>query len=71
MKHLVTSEQKNNLLVTTTPNVIMLIKSSLSLIIVLFMHLFQESCVVALDMYNYEQSSEFQYADSLVKINET
>lgn len=71
MKHLVTSEQKNNLLVTTTLNVIMLIKSSLSLIIVLFMHLFQESCVVALDMYNYEQSSEFQYADSLVKINET
>ena len=35
------------------------------------MHLFQESCVVALDMFNYEQSSEFQYADSLVKINET
>lgn len=32
--------------------------------------LFQESCVVALDMYKYEQSNEFQYADSLVKLQE-
>ena len=31
---------------------------------------FQESCVVALDMYKYEQSNEFQYADSLVKLQE-
>ena len=32
--------------------------------------LLQESCVVALDMYKYEQSNEFQYADSLVKLQE-
>ena len=31
---------------------------------------FQESCVVALDMYKYEQSNQFQYADSLVKLQE-
>lgn len=31
----------------------------------------KESCVVALDMYNYEQSKDFQYADSLVKMKET
>ncbi|XP_073251576.1 deoxyhypusine hydroxylase-like [Porites lutea] len=30
----------------------------------------KESCVVALDMYKYEQSNEFQYADSLVKLQE-
>lgn len=30
----------------------------------------KESCVVALDMYDHEHSSEFQYADSLVKISE-
>lgn len=31
----------------------------------------KESCVVALDMFNYEQSKDFQYADSLVKMKET
>lgn len=30
----------------------------------------KESCVVALDMYGHEHSSEFQYADSLVKISQ-
>lgn len=39
-------------------------------VFVLFSFL-QESCVVALDMYNYEQSKDFQYADSLVKMKET
>lgn len=29
----------------------------------------KESCVVALDMSEYEQSKEFQYADSLTKLN--
>ena len=37
----------------------------------LFFPFLQESCVVALDMYNYEQSKDFQYADSLVKMKET
>uniref|UniRef100_A0A1L8EH38 Deoxyhypusine hydroxylase n=1 Tax=Haematobia irritans TaxID=7368 RepID=A0A1L8EH38_HAEIR len=30
----------------------------------------KESCVIALDMCEYENSPEFQYADGLVKINE-
>ena len=34
----------------------------------LFGCLFQESCVVALDVYKYEHSDEFQYADSVVKM---
>jgi len=30
----------------------------------------RESCIVALDMSEYENSSEFQYADGLVKVNQ-
>lgn len=30
----------------------------------------RESCEVALDMYDYEQSGDFQYADGLSRVQE-